>query len=134
MAGIIIPGDRTTKQPVLGYCLNKACREPGQSEFEFITEHDHFACPKCGSTDKSTVGVKVLIHLMLPDRNGPIEGSRGAKYILGCDSRRAYLATFTNLEAATGDPTVANCPGCLAEALRRNQLGPQGEELIVQPQ
>lgn len=118
MAGIVIPEDRTTKQPVIGRCYNPACKERSDAEgFEFQTEHDLFACPKCGANKQPVVFLLVLTHLLIPDQaNGPIVGQGGLQYRLGCDSKRAYLATVTNQEAASGDKSVVNCPGCLAEA------------------
>ena len=59
------------------------------------------------------VGLLVLIHLLIRDQRGPIMGSEGVRYRFACDSGRVVLATPTNLEAATGDPSAANCPGCL---------------------
>ena len=113
MSKIIIPGDRTTKQPARGYCLNPECRETSDaSRFEFEVTNGEVVCPKCGANEAPTVGLLVLIHLLVPDKNGPIKGMNG-RYRLACDSKRAYLATGTNQEAATGDVRHANCPGCL---------------------
>lgn len=119
MAGIAIPHDRTTKQPVRGYCYNPECREDSRDErYEFTVEQDCFACPKCGGDTPPRVGLLVLVHLLIEDAKGPIVGALGLRYRLGCDERRAYLATVTNLEAATGLVSAANCPGCLAEHVR----------------
>lgn len=116
MAGITIPRDRTTRQPVRGYCLNPACLEDSaDSRYEFCVEHDKFACPKCGCDTPPRVGVLVLTHLLMDDPQGRIRGSGGARYRMACDPKRAHLATESNLEAATGDAYVANCPGCLVE-------------------
>lgn len=115
MTGILIPSDRTTKQVPRGYCLNPECRERSEdSRYEFEAKHDHFACPKCCNTDPMGVGLLVLTHLLVRDQAGPIRGSGGSRWKFACDSKRAILATETNLEAATGVPEVANCPGCLA--------------------
>jgi len=64
------------------------------------------------------VGVYVLTHLLLPMRGGPIRGAGGLCYVFACDDQRAYLATMTNLEAASGDVNVINCPICKANAAK----------------
>lgn len=115
MSGIAIPHDRTTKQQVMGYCLNPECKPNPQTNqyFTFEVEHDRFACPKCGAYKQPYVGVQVLTHWLVQDPKGPIEGDGGLRWRIACDNDRAYLATFTNLEAATRAVEVANCPGCL---------------------
>lgn len=121
MAGIVIPHDRTSKQPCAGCCMNPACKENSDDErFVFMADHDHFACPKCGADRAPTVGLLSLVHFLIPDRKGHIVGMGGLRYQLGCDDTRAYLATVTNEEAATGELSIVNCPGCLAEASKRN--------------
>ena len=118
MTGIAIPHDRTDQQPLRGYCLNPACLEDSADQrFEFDVEHDRFACPKCGGQDAPMVGLLVIIHLLIRDAKGPIKGQM-ARFRVACNTKRAYLATLTNMEAATGDPSIANCPGCRAEAKR----------------
>lgn len=115
MSGIVIPADRTSKQKVSGYCLNPQCKpNPHTNDyFVFEVEHDRFACPKCGAFKPPYVGVQVLTHWLVRDPKGPIEGEGGLRWKLACDHDRAYLATFSNLEAATAAVEVANCPGCL---------------------
>lgn len=114
--GIQVPGDRTTKQPATGYCLNPACRESSTDErFVFSVEHDHFGCPKCGNDSPLTVGLLTCVHFLIADNAGKIQGS-GQRYRLACDASRAYLATVTNNEAATGLIAAVNCVGCLAAA------------------
>jgi len=118
MGAIIMPNDRSTKHPAKGYCRNPACQVEGQREelFTFPIEHAHVACPKCGATMAPMVGVYVLTHLLLRIKGGPIRGASGLQYALACDSERAMLATATNLEAASGDVNVVNCPICLENA------------------
>lgn len=124
MPSIIIPSDRTTKQPVRCYCLNPDCRESSDKpRFEFTTEKTPVVCPKCGADQPQLVGVLALIHFLYPDKAGPIIGYGGIKYALACAPKRAYLATPTNNEAATGDIAFVNCPGCLREAIEK-QLAP----------
>lgn len=131
MSGIIIPADRTTKQQPRGYCLNPACRERSTDQrYEFAVDHDHFGCPKCGETQSPGVGLLTLTHLVLRDPRGPIEGAL-ARFRLACDERRAYLATATNLEAATGEPKIANCPQCLAVAQQLGLVAASGTALVL---
>lgn len=66
------------------------------------------------------IGVLSLTHLLIRHEKGPIKGSGGLRYVIACDSERAYLATATNKEAATDNADLANCPGCLERA---EQLG-----------
>ena len=120
-----VASDRTTKQMARGFCRNPECQDKPGEQFEFDVEHDHFACPKCGADRPPMIGLLTLTHLLLRNEQGPILGTGGLRYALGCDSKRAYLATHSNNEAATGDIEVANCPGCLARAeslgLKKNQ-------------
>jgi hypothetical protein len=118
-----MPEDRVVTQPARGFCRNPQCRENDNQEFTFQVEHDHFSCPKCGANKAPMVGVQVLTHLLIRNEHGPIIGVGGLRYAIGCDTRRAYLATLTNLEAATDNIEVANCPGCLdrAKSLGLNQ-------------
>lgn len=126
MGKIYVPGDRTDKQPVRAYCLNPQCLERSEDgRFEFEAEADPVACPKCGADGPPLLGLLVLIHLLVADPHGPIAGS-GMRYRLACDERRAYLATATNLEAATGVPSVANCPACLMRAHELKLSASQG--------
>jgi hypothetical protein len=113
-----MPNDRSTKHPAKGFCRNPACQEKGQREelFTFPIEHADVECPKCGATMSPIVGVYVLSHLLLPIKGGPLRGAGGLSYALACDSQRAYLATVSNLEAASGDVNVINCPLCLENA------------------
>ncbi len=114
MANIIVPGDRTSKQPARGFCTNPECLESSDDDrFEFDVQHGDVVCPKCGCDHAPTVGLLVLIHYLVKDPKGRIRGLAG-RYRLACDSQRAYLATTTNQEAATGDLRHVNCPGCLA--------------------
>lgn len=115
MSGIIVPHDRVDKY-ARGYCYNPECIEPGVDRYEFKVEHDRFCCPKCGANKGPLVGLLVLTHWIARDPKGPIEGEGGLRYKLACDTKRAYLATFTNMEAATPVLEIVNCPGCLKVA------------------
>lgn len=119
MAGISVPSDRTCSQRAAGFCRNPKCCDKATGEFHFVVENDKFSCPKCGADAAPMVGLLVLIHLLIPVKNGPILGSGGITYQLGCDDKRAYMATHSNQEACTGEVEHANCPGCLAEAEKR---------------
>lgn len=113
---IIVPSpfrhpDQTTKQPVVWRCPNPECFESNLSRYyEFESEYGE--CPKCGLKEPY-VRKRVLIHVLVRDKGGPIVGNLGLRYRLACDPKRVTLATATNGEAATGDVTTANCPGCL---------------------
>ena len=129
--GIVIPSDRTTRQPARGYCLNPECLEDSTaSRFEFDVEDDRFCCPKCGGREKPMVGLLVLTHLLVRSPEGPIRGATG-RFKLACHHSRAYLATITNMEAATGDPRIANCPGCMEAARKLGIKIPSGMELLA---
>lgn len=116
MGGIIVPRDRTTHQRASGFCRNPKCVPKGRGEFNFVVEDDLFSCPKCGANASPMVGLNTLIHFLLPTPKGKILGAGGLRYNLACDVERAYLATVTNDEAATGDIECVNCPGCLDAA------------------
>lgn len=115
---VTIPADRTRKQPLLAYCRNPACWQNDEKcaplmRFEFALETGNVECPRCRANEPPMVGILVLTHLLIKDPRGPILGAEGWRYRMGCDAQRAYLATMTNQEAASGDPHVVNCPGCL---------------------
>tara|TARA_R110000803_G_scaffold192716_1_gene255609 strand:+ start:210 stop:644 length:435 start_codon:yes stop_codon:yes gene_type:complete len=116
---ISIPADRTVKQPSQGFCRNPACVESGR-RYTFEIENNHAACPKCGADRAPFVGLLVLTHLLIQDKDGPIDGDSGLRYLIACDTTRAYLATVTNKEAATDNESLYNCQGC-AEAFLRHK-------------
>lgn len=108
--GIVLHPDQTVKQPVVWRCSNPHCIPIGEMWFDF--ESDRPRCPKCTSEGFPNVTKKALIHLMLRDAKGPIQGQYG-RYRLACDKNRVDMATPTNGEAATDHFEAANCPGCL---------------------
>lgn len=133
MSGIVIPGDRTVKQRSFGVCMNRACLEKNTDErFTFQVENDHFACPKCGADKPPLVGMLALIHFLIPDKTGPLEGAGGLRYRFGCDSTRAYMATHTNQEACSGQIEAVNCIGCLQEA-QKLKLTNVGFAMLAKP-
>ncbi len=128
-----IPEDRTNMQPIIAQCNNPQCSENGQS-FKFVHEHgNEISCPKCHASQSPMISMLVLIHFLVRDDKGLVIGDGGLRYKLACDQKRAYLATYTNQEAATGLLECANCPQCLENA---RQLGIKinGFELLMQPQ
>ncbi len=129
--GIIVPEDRSLKQPVMGFCRNPECCDVAGVEFNFMIEHDHAACPKCGADREPMIGMLVLTHLLLPLKGGPIIGRGGIQFVIACDSQRAYTATATNLEAVTDNPKISNCPGCLSAIEKLNVKKPTGSSLVV---
>lgn len=129
---IIVPSDRIETQAAQGYCRNPACLESSdQKQFIFEVTESPVRCPKCHANAPPMVGLKALIHALIPDEKGPISGHGGLRYRIGCDSKRAYLATATNQEAVTSDINSVNCPGCLAEM---NRLGLKKSGWKLKPQ
>lgn len=114
--GVTVPRDRVLHQKVTGFCRNPQCQEKSNEMFTFTVEHDNFSCPKCGANQSPMIGLFALIHLVIPDKAGPIFGQGGVRWAFGCDRKRAHLATPTNQEAVTSDPEQVNCPGCLQVA------------------
>lgn len=130
MIEIVPPPDiatgQTLKQPTIWRCPNPECvspvgivdhtdplrlNQPGVRYFEFAGDYPE--CPKCGSCAPS-VQKRALIHLLVRDKKGPVVGEHGLRWRMACDPKRTHLATESNGEAATGDSTCANCPGCMA--------------------
>lgn len=127
MAKIIIPNDRTDKQPATAFCRNPECLESSdQRRFEFSPEHAHVACPKCGATEAPMVGMLSLVHFLHRNPKGKIVGMGGLRYQLACSEERAHLATLTNDEAATDQLAAVNCPGCLKAAVEKKLKDKQG--------
>jgi len=115
---LIIPSDRTNKQPVACICRNPECLENSNDpHFAFVTDKTPIECPKCGANQSPMVGLLSLVHFLYREKKGPIVGYGGLRYALACSSTRAYLATNSNQEAATGDFASVNCPGCLKNAI-----------------
>jgi len=123
---VVMPKDRTIKQPVFAFCRNPECRVVSNQDFTFHVEHAHVACPKCGANQDPMIGVLTLCHHLMPHPQGPIIGHAGRRYRLACDAKRAYLATATNLESATDQPQIVNCPGCRAEIENQRIVNPTG--------
>lgn len=130
--GVKVPEDRSLKQPVRGFCRNPECRDQENKEFQFTVEHDNFACPKCKANQQPMIGVLVLTHLLVPQDKGPITGSGGRQFAIACDTKRAYLATASNLEAVSDNPVVTNCQTCLELAGKLKIVKPLGQKLIVE--
>jgi|GEM_PF-3289336 hypothetical protein len=124
---IIIPNDRTQKQPVMAFCRNPECLDSSdQKRFEFPVEHAQVACPKCGATEAPYIGLMSLIHFMQRNPAGKILGQGGLRYQLACSAERPYMATLTNDEAATDQLVAVNCPGCLKAAHEKKLKDKQG--------
>jgi len=125
---ITVPEDRTLRQPATAFCRNPECLENGK-RFLFEIEHDNPACPKCGANRQPMIGLIVLTHLLVRDKSGPVEGHGGLRYSLACNTPRAYLATATNLEAATDSAELYNCPGCAQSFKKQANYASQGATL-----
>lgn len=124
---IIIPGERTQKQPVTAFCRNPQCLpDSGAKRFEFEVTHADVACPKCGATEAPMIGLLSLIHFLYRNPKGKILGQGGIRYQLACDDSRGYLATLGNDEAATDQLIAVNCPGCLKAAHDKKIADSQG--------
>lgn len=132
MSGIALPDDRTIAQPSIGFCRNPQCREVSNQEFTFAVEHGWFSCPKCGANKPPMVGLLTLTHLLTPDKQGPILGDSGIRYKIACATKRAYLATATNQEAATDNPAFVNCLGCVEQIRKLNIKQPIGMAIGVE--
>lgn len=129
-----IPEDRTNKQPVRAICRNPECLEHSSDpHFEFTAEHSQIVCPKCAANRSPMVGMLVLIHYLYRDRDGCIDGEGGLTYSLACDTKRAYMATVTNQEAATGEFSAVNCPGCIEAVKKKNLRKKTGWALLQNP-
>ena len=102
---------QTSKQPVVWQCLNPACSEHPKRVKPFEFQSEYSACPKCGSKEP-LVQKRALIHFLFGHPKGKITGQYGRKLIMACDHDRDYIATSKNGEAASGDFSVVNCPGC----------------------
>jgi ribosomal protein S27E len=130
---LIIPNDRTQKQPVACICRNPECLESSDKpHFEFTTDKTPITCPKCGANQSPMVGLLALVHFLVRDKKGPIVGMGGLRFALACSATRAHLATNTNQEAATGDFASVNCPGCLTAAVEK-KLVPLNGWALEQP-
>lgn len=134
MSNVLIPHDRTNKQPVRAICRNPECLEQSSDpHFSFACEHEKVACPKCGANQSPMIGLLVLTHYLYRDRDGCITGTGGLTYSLACDTKRAYMATTTNQEAASGELSVVNCPGCLAAVEKKQLAKKTGWQLLANP-
>ena len=100
------------RKPVLGFCRNPACYAFGV-QHRFVGDETGLKCPKCKGNEATTVGRLVLIHLLRRDPAGPITGAGGLRYVVSCDPSREDFGSGNGEEAATGDPSCANCPDCL---------------------
>lgn len=132
---VIIPADRTDKQPAKAFCRNPECiadaisreeAEIGAKRFEFAVEHERVSCPKCGATEAPMIGMLSLVHFLHRNPKGLIAGMGGLRYQLACDEKRFTLATLTNDEAATDQLIAVNCPGCLKAAAEKKLKDKQG--------
>jgi hypothetical protein len=121
-----VPADRTIKQPIAWQCGNPQCMENGK---RFIFTNDYGECPKCTLKPPATK-LLALVHLVYPDKNGPLPGKTG-NWALACDPKRAYSATETNREAATNRTAIVNCPGCI-KWLTDNGLSQLQDTLLLQ--
>ncbi len=113
-----IPVDRTENQPLDWICQNPDCREKPTDRF-FQFRSDQPRCPKCTSFGPPAVQLVALVHLLVPDPQGPIAGQY-RRYYIACDPKREHIATVTNKEAGSDNLGAVNCPGCqlVAEKLR----------------
>lgn len=98
-------------------CYNPDCAdEDGMPGFAF--DSDAPVCPKC-KLDRRTDGKDaivplVAIHLLIPDKAGPIRGAFGKRWSALCDNRLKLDrdAKFR----ATPDPSAVTCKACIQHA------------------
>lgn len=121
--------NQTTKQPVRWQCQNDDCklRNCYGVLVNFTFEADEPICPKCTARGYPTVQKVILVHLLVRDRLGPIQGAT-SRYSLACDPKRDYITHPTNGEAATGEIPPVNCPGCM-KVIKEQKLGFQGSHI-----
>lgn len=116
-----LPAGRTKHQPIVWRCGNPECAQgTGAKFFDFTTRSDKPHCPRCGA-NPPFVSARALIHLLVPDMQGPVQGEHGIRYKILCEPKRDVLATTTNQEACSGDFRAVNCGGCL-NLLNNQQL------------
>ncbi len=118
--------DRTTKQPLKWACMNPECWEDGQ-RYEF--KSDQPKCPKCKAEDHPMVLLLSLLHFLVNSEAGPIR-SGGKRLMIACDPKRTTLATATNQEAMTGQPTIVNCPECRKFIEKNHITKPVGKSIV----
>ena len=122
-----IPVDRTENQPLDWICQNPDCREKPTDKF-FQFRSDQPRCPKCTLFGPPAVQLVALVHLLVPDPQGPILGQY-RRYHLACDPKREHIATVTNKEAGSDNLGAVNCPGCQAAAKKLRVKKPLGEPI-----
>lgn len=111
-AGAVLHPDQTSKEPVVWRCHNPPCGPLPGLPMPFDFKSDYPVCPKCGSNGLPNVHKRALIHLLVPDARGPIQGQH-SRLRVACDPTRITLATLTNGEAMTGVIGECNCESCL---------------------
>lgn len=120
---IKLPEDRTRNQPAIAFCRTAGCESGGSFE---VPDNGIVKCPDCEADSAPTVGLNVLIHLLERKKDGPITGMGGVKWQFACDPNRKVITTSTNLESASDDPSVINCPDCRKVAEESELKEPTG--------
>ena len=108
---MLVPENRTVAQPVVAICRNTNCK---LTDFYVSDRSKHVTCPGCGNN--KAIAIQQLIHVLVPDRAGKIQGGSGGMYSVECDPD---LTVMGDLETLTGSIEAANCPQCLKEYKER---------------
>ncbi len=79
-------------------------------------ESDVPVCPGCGCDGRQPEGrgvinARAVLHLLVKDKAGPIIG-RGSRLRILCNP----ALKLSRVVMGTGEPSIANCPACLAHA------------------
>lgn len=114
---------RTQSQPLEWVCTNPECIQTDEERknhyVRFVSEKPK--CPRCTQEGPPVIKLLALVHLLLPDPKGKIQGQY-KRWRIACDKDRDYLALTDNNEAATDVPAAANCPGCIKAAPKNVML------------
>ena len=96
-------------------CYNPECGEPPNG-YDFASAQP--ICPKCGADKRTPSGRAIIspltvVHLVVPAKDGPIQGQYKNWAVL-CDPKIKLCPR--GKYQMSGEPSVTNCPACLAHA------------------
>lgn len=105
-------------------CLSPECRESGDSDKLFYLDPSDksqaLCCPECSSSRPAHLIPLQVIHLLLPEKDGPVKGV-DHDYTYCCDEARQSK----RVKHATGEPEAATCRACLDyyESIQASKVG-----------